>query len=113
MRVAVNPETCSENYANYAVERLEICVTNIAHLKDHLESSLVLVQPEYRDIVTGYKNTMENLVMYLRGLSEELHRYIATMEHVSESLRYRAVTNNNVGRGQPRFIISKEQLENL
>ena len=52
--------------------------------------------------------------MYLRGLSEEWHGYIATMEYASEPLRYRAVANNNnVGRSQPRFIISKEQLEYL
>ena len=52
--------------------------------------------------------------MYLRGLSEEWHGYIATMEYASEPLRYRAVANNNnVGRGRPRFIISKEQLEYL
>ena len=53
--------------------------------------------------------------MYLRGLSEEWHGYIATMEYASEPLRYRAVANNNnnnVGRGRPRFI-SKEQLEYL
>ena len=57
---------------------------------------------------------MENLVMHLRGLSEEWHGYIATMEYASELLRYRAVANNNnVGRGRPRFIISKEQLEYL
>ena len=104
---------CSENYANYAVERLEICITNVAHLKDHLESGLVLVQPECRDIVTSYKNKMENLVTFLRGLSEEWHGYIATMELVSESLSHRAITNNNAGRGRPRFIISKEQLEYL
>ena len=49
---------------------------------------------------------MENLGMYLRGLSEEWHGYIATMEYVSEPLRYRAVANNNnVERGRPRFII--------
>ena len=76
---------CSENYANYAVERLEICITNVSHLKDHLENGIVLVQPEYRGIVAQYKNNMESLVTCLRSLSEEWHSYIVTMEHASES----------------------------
>ena len=105
--------SCSENYANYAVERLEICIVNVSHLKDHLENGVSLVQPEDRDIVTGYKNNMDDLVMNLRSLSEEWHRYIATTERISESLRYRVVTGDNVARGRPPFIISKEQLEYL
>ena len=104
---------CTENYANYVVERLEICITNIFHLKDHLENGLLLVLPEDHDIVTGYKDNMDDLVMYLRSLSEEWHRYIVATEYVSESLRYRVVTSDNVTRGQPPFIISKEQLEYL
>jgi len=60
---------CSQNYADYAVERLKICITSVSHLKDHLENAVALVQPEDHDIATGYKNSMENLVMYLRSLS--------------------------------------------
>ena len=33
---------CSQNYAGYAVERLEICITNVSHLKDHLENGVAL-----------------------------------------------------------------------
>ena len=51
--------------------------------------------------------------MCLRSLSEEWHRYIAKMEHASESLKYRAVASNHRGRSRPRFILSKEQLEYL
>ena len=56
---------------------------------------------------------MENLVICLRSLSEERHRYIAKMEHSSESLKYRAVASNHGGRGRPHFIILKAQLEYL
>lgn len=105
---------CSENYANYAVERLEICIITVTRLKEHLENGVALVEPEYHEVVTAYKNNMEDLLMYLRSLSEEWERYIVSMERISESLRYRAVTTESVGRpGRPRFIIAKEQLEYL
>ena len=63
---------CFENYADYAVERLEICITNVSNLMDHLKNDIVLVQPaEYQSIVAQYKNNMESLVTCLRSLSEE------------------------------------------
>ena len=60
---------CSENFANYAIERLEICIITVSRLKAHLENGAVLVQPQYHEVVTGYKNSMESLVTYLRSLS--------------------------------------------
>ena len=104
---------CLENYANYAIERLEICIITVSRLKAHLENGAVLVQPEYHEVVTGYKNNMESLLTYLRSLSGEWERYIASMERVSESLRYRVATRESVGRGRPPFIVAKEQLEYL
>ena len=59
---------CSENFANYAIERLEICIITVSRLKAHLENGAVLVQPQYHEVVTGYKNSMESLVTYLRSL---------------------------------------------
>ena len=103
----------SENYANYAIERLEICIITVSCLTAHLENGAVLVQPEYHEVVTGYKNNMESLVTYLRSLSGEWERYIASMEHVSESLRYRVATRESVSRGRPPFIVAKEQLDYL
>ena len=105
---------CSENYANYAIEMLEICIITVSRLKAHLENGAVLVQPEYHEVVTGYKNNMaESLVTYLRSLSGEWERYIASMARVSESLRYRVATRESVGSGRPPFIVAKEQLEYL
>ena len=104
---------CSENFANYAIERLEIFIITVSRLKAHLENGAVLVQPQYHEVVTGYKNSMESLVTYLRSLSGEWERYIASMERVSESLRYRVATRESVGRGRPPSIVAKEQLEYL
>ena len=56
----------------------------VSRLKAHLENGAVLLQPEYHEFVTGYKNNMESLVTYLRSLSGEWERYIASMERVSE-----------------------------
>ena len=56
---------------------------------------------------------MESLVTYLRSLSGEWERYIASMERVSEFLQYRVATKESVGRGRPPFIVAKEQLEYL
>ena len=43
---------CSENYANYAIERLEICIITVSCLKAHLENGAVVVQPKYHEVVT-------------------------------------------------------------
>lgn len=104
--------SCSENYANYAIERLEVCNITVSRLKEHLENGITCVQSEYNE-VTRYKNNMEALVVHLRSLSEEWDRYIASMEHISESLRYTVAKTESSGRGRPRFIIDKEQLEYL
>jgi len=105
--------SCSENYANYSIERLEVCIITVTRLKEHLENGITRVQSEYHEVVTRYKNSMEALVVYLRSLSEEWDRYIASMERMSESLRYTVATTESSGRGRPRFIIAKEQLEYL
>jgi len=100
---------CSENYASYALGRLEICITNVSRLNDHLENGMELVQPENRDVIAVYKNSVGNLAQYL----EEWQKYISAMERISESLRFRVATSDRPIRGRPQFIISKEQLEYL
>ena len=85
----------------------------MSRLNDHLENGMELVQPENRDVVAVYKNSVGNLAQYLRYLMEEWQKYISAMERISESLRFRVATSDRPIRGRPQFIISKEQLEYL
>ena len=106
-------ESCSEAYGSYAMERLEICISSVSRLKNHLEDGLTRVEQENRPIVRRYVSDMEELVSYLRSLSREFQDHVDARERMSESMRYRVEVSQPTGRGRPRFLISRDQLEYL
>ena len=106
-------ESCSETYGSYALERLQISISSVSRLKNHLEDNLARVELENRPIVLRYKCDMEQLVSYLRALSQEFQDNINANERMAESRRYRVETSQSAGKGRPRFLILKEQLEYL
>ena len=104
---------CTEDYAYYAVERLEVCAQNVSHLRDHLEAQIRSVSQQNRAVVSSYKIEMEELLECLRALFQEWRKYLEERERVSESIAYRVSVEHNSGRGRPRFKISRDQLEYL
>lgn len=61
--------SCSETYGSYAIEQLEISISNVSRLKSHLEDGLPSVEQENCSIVLAYRNDMEELMSYLQSLS--------------------------------------------
>ena len=80
-------ESCSETYGSYALERLQISISSVSRLKNHLEGNLARVELENRPIVLRYKCDMEQLVSYLRALSQEFQDNIDANERMAESRR--------------------------
>ena len=56
------------------MERLEISISSVYRLKNHLEDGLTRVEQENRPIVRRYVSDMEELVSYLRSLSQSISR---------------------------------------
>ena len=54
-------ESCSETYGSYALERLQISISSVSRLKNHLEDNLAGVELENRPIILRYKYDMEQL----------------------------------------------------
>jgi len=104
---------CTEEYAHYVVERLELCVQNISRLREHLEAHVSNVQQQNRAVVRSYANEMERLLECLRSLSREWQKYVEERERISEVLAYRVTTEHSPRRGRPHFVISQDQLEYL
>ena len=53
------------------MERLEISISSVSRLKNHLEDGLTHAEQENLPIVHRYVSDMEELVSYLRSLSQD------------------------------------------
>lgn len=51
------------------MERLEILISSVSHLKNHIEDGLTRVEQENRQIMHRYVGNMVELVLYLQSLS--------------------------------------------
>ena len=98
------------DYAQYAVERMEICVRSIFHLKEHIENEASSIDEQNRPIVIGYVGDMEDLLQYLRSLSQEWQKYLNFKERHANAVAYRSSLSHTSQRGRPRFVVSQEQL---
>lgn len=52
------------------MERLEILISSVSHLKNHIEDGLTRVEQENRQIMHRYVGNMVELVLYLQSLSQ-------------------------------------------
>ena len=52
---------CSEAYANYAIERLEVCVLTVSHLRDHFKTQGIsqTVSHRSREVLSHYKSELD------------------------------------------------------
>ena len=92
-------------YADYAVDKLGVCVRNVTQIKDVAEAA-----SEGNETMEQFESTLEELKIVLVSLESEWQEYSDTNEASSSTSAYSAPTVNALSRGRPRFVISKEQL---
>ena len=88
----------SENYTQYAVERLEVCVVNVRDLRYHL-THRGATDEELRVIIEQYDTQLRELLHCMEGL------YVMWLEYFDKLL----VQQHMV----PRLCITRGQLEYL
>ena len=104
---------CEETYAFHTLERLEVFMLTLTRLKDHLEINVRLTSEQNRSTVLEYASRMIELIGYLRLLTNEWQSYVDIKERQTDTMKYKALVSQSVGRGRPRFLVPKEQLEFL
>ena len=72
---------CTKSYAYHTLERLEVFVTTVTRLADHLETNVGQTSVEHRATVLGYASQARELIGYLRSLTGEWQSYIDTIEN--------------------------------
>lgn len=45
---------CADSYASYVIERLQIFILSLTHLKEHLQDNLWQITEEHQPTVLGY-----------------------------------------------------------
>lgn len=98
------------NYAQYVVDRLEVIVRTICHLKEHIQAEITDIDERNRHIAVHYVQDMEDLLHCLRPLSQEWQNYLDIKERYSDAVAYHSPLDHTSRRGRPRFIVSCEQL---
>ena len=93
-------------YADYAVDRLGVCIRNVTQIKDVVAETA----SEGNETMEQLESTLEELKTVLVSLKSEWQEYSDTIETSSSTSAYSAPTVNALSRGRPRFVISKEQL---
>ena len=71
-----NAEIANARYCDYAVERLEICLSSAHLLADHMDSALQRLQGDNLHYITEYKRCVEELITYLQQIANEWQGYV-------------------------------------
>lgn len=109
-----NAGIANVRYCDYAVERLEICLSSAHLLADHMDSALQRLQGDDLHHITEYKRCVEELITYLQQIANEWQGYVdAFYTGEQNQAAYRASVTLTGQRGRPRFQIEREQLEYL
>ena len=106
----------SEQYAEYVVERLQLCVRSCCSLLDHFNDFTAETEhhtTEHREIVLMYKDNVVKLIDCLRELSKEWVRLKDNVMAIQVSSAYCAPVIGNSGRGRPSFEVSFDQIDYL
>ena len=85
----------------------------MAHLKNLSETNRLAVRIQDRHVVDSYVSDIEELLIFLRALSQKWHTHEETIEQQSESLAYRVLQEHTGSRGRPHFKITQHQLHYL
>ena len=109
---------CNLRYAEYAVERLEICLGSVSavidQFNDGLQGHSTNQDEEETRILLFYRGQLEELTVCLQQIVIEWQTLKDTLDANEWSPHaYRAIAVPTGARGRPRFQISQEQLEYL
>ena len=103
----------NEAYAEFVLERLQLCITNVAGV----QNSLQLVNRDAGGaegvIAAEYSHLLDELLIALQFLSVQWQEYIDHLDSSSAADAYHVAAVRSGGRGRPRFDIGREQLEYL
>ncbi len=100
--------SASDSYANYAVERLEVCIIALNALKENLEETTESDSTD-GEIVGRYLEEVVEMLSICRTLSVKWEQKLDdTAAHNYRPLQPPVEARS--GKGRPRFEITKEQL---
>ena len=106
--------TANENYALYAVERLEICITNVRDLRQHLiNSAHGQISSEVGDIIQQYVTELSELLHCMETLYCRWSEYCDEVVRQDLTHAYRTPTECFGVKGRPRLCVTRNQLEYL
>ena len=110
---------CNLRYAEYAVERLEICLGSVSLVIDQFNDALqdhssTNQNEEETQILLFYRGQLEELTVCMQQIAIEWQMLKDTLDANELSPHaYRAIAVPTGARGRPRFQITQEQLEYL
>ena len=108
---------CNLCYAEYAVERLEICLGSVSLVIDQFNDALqdhssTNQNEEETRILLFYTGQLEELTICMQQIAIEWQMLKDTLDANEWSPHaYRAIAVPTGARGRPRFQITQEQLE--
>ena len=110
---------CNLRYAEYAVERLDICLGSVNLVTDQFNDALqdctsTNQNEEETRILLFYRGQLEELIICMQQIATEWQMLKDMLDaHEWSPYAYRAVAVPTGARGRPRFQITQEQLEYL
>lgn len=108
----------SESYALYVVERMEVCLSNLRHLKECMtDFEEEIFSEEEIGVISTYKEDVVRLVSCLESIAILWRNYYDDLLQLGSV----AITAYQVpsspplphARGRPQYVISQDQLEYL
>ena len=108
---------CNLRYADYAVERLDICIGSVLILLDYFNAGLQgpsFFTPEGTRHIIFYRGQLEELTACLQQIKAKWQVYKDSLDANGNSQHaYRATAMPTGAKGRPRFQVTQEQLEYL
>ena len=107
----------NESYTEYVRDRLTTCISTIARLLEHIQSSMQSVElaEEEFEVADGYQEKLSQLLDCVRQISVEWQLHFDQLQMSNGRLRdtsfQLSTTRSTEGPGRPKFNITKDQLE--
>ena len=100
-------DSANENFAEYAVDRLEMCLVDLSSLIHHLQTV-----SDDTELVTRHVSSLHHLKECLLNVLRQWQNYLDRFQS-RNVLSYSVPVTQTSQRGRPKFDISQQQLEYL
>ena len=105
--------TANNRYSQYIIERLEMCIMSVAHIKDTIRDSIEGMSSSDEDL-TVYLFQLKELLACLRQLSALWENYFDQLELQISVAGYAVHVDRSHRRlGCPQLDVGRDQLEHL